>query len=103
MSSRPVRQRAIMTNELMKLRHEVYSSASSFHDAMSKYFAALNDDAAAVPATASVARAAGLAYNTALVALLKHLKSLPSDSEVNREAERAERNISILSFEVQRL
>lgn len=90
-------------DELIKLRHEVYSTASIFHEAMSKYFAALKDDAAAVSGVASVAREAGQAYNAALVALLKHLNSLPSNMEINREAERAERTISILSFEVQRL
>ncbi|HEX8749408.1 MAG TPA: hypothetical protein VF717_19685 [Pyrinomonadaceae bacterium] len=92
-----------MTDELMKLRHEVYSSASFFHDAMSKYFVALKDNAAAVPDAASVARKAGVAYNATLVALLKHLKSLPPNPEVNLEVERAERTISILSFEIRRL
>jgi hypothetical protein len=92
-----------MMDELMKLRREVHSSASLFHGAMSKYFAALNEDAAAVPVTAAVARKAGQAYNAALVALLKHLKSLPPNPEAALEAERAERIISILSFEVQRL
>ncbi|HEX8175873.1 MAG TPA: hypothetical protein VF543_12200 [Pyrinomonadaceae bacterium] len=92
-----------MTDELMKLRHEVYSSAAFFHEAMSKYFSALKDDAAAVQDAASVARKAGVAYNATLVALLKHLKSLPSNPKVNVEAEQAERTISILSFEIRRL
>ena len=92
-----------MTDELRKLRHEVYRSASLFHAAMSKYFAALNDDHAAVPVTAAVARETGEDYNAALVSLLKHLQSLPADPEVHLEAERAERTISILSFEVRRL
>jgi hypothetical protein len=92
-----------MMDELSKLRREVYSSAALFHAAMSKYFTALNDDAAAVPVTAAVAREAGEDYNAALVSLLKHLKSLPSSLEVSQEAERAERTISLLSFEVRRL
>lgn len=103
MSSGAVQQLAIMTDELIKLRHEVYSAASRFHLAMSKYFSALKSDTAAVPELAAVAREAGHAYNVSLVALLKHLKSLPSNLDANREAERAERTISILSFEVQRL
>lgn len=92
-----------MTDELIKLRHEVYSTASRFHLAMSKYFAALKNDTAAIPELAAIAREAGQSYNVSLVALLKHLKSLPSNLEVTTEAERAERTISILSFEVQRL
>jgi hypothetical protein len=91
-----------MTDELMKIRHEVYISASLFHEAMSKYFSALRDKAA-IHDAASAARKAGLAYNAALVALLRHLKSLPSNPEVHTEAEQAERTISILSFEIQRL
>lgn len=92
-----------MMDELIKLRREVNSSAALFHAAISKYFTALNDDAAGVAGAADTAREAGQAYNAALVSLLRHLKSLPFDLEVNREAERAERIISILSFELQRL
>lgn len=105
MSAAPFQQRAIMTDELIKLRHEVYRCAALFHGAMAQYFAALNGDATAgaVAEITVTAREAGMAYNAALVALLKNLKSLPANEKVNREAERAERNISILSFEVQRL
>jgi hypothetical protein len=94
-----------MTDELIKLRHEVYRCASLFHGAMAQYFAALNSDASAgaVSGITVTAREAGQDYNAALVALLKNLKSLPASEDVSREAERAERTISILSFEVQRL
>ncbi|MBD0372412.1 MAG: hypothetical protein ICV60_16330 [Pyrinomonadaceae bacterium] len=101
----PVDASAMMTDKLLKLRHEVYRCAAIFHEEMAKYYNALNNDAAAeaVSTTARDAREAGTAYNTALVALLKHLNSLPRSSEARAEAERAERVISILSFEMQRL
>jgi Pyruvate/2-oxoacid:ferredoxin oxidoreductase gamma subunit len=104
MSARPIQQ-TIMTDELFKLRHEVYRSAALFHGEMAKYFAALNDDstAATLSEITRAAREAGLAYNAALVALLKHLTSLPRDAETSIEAEQAERTISILSFELRRL
>lgn len=94
-----------MTDELSKLRHEVYAQAALFHEEMAKYYNALNNDAsaAALSEASSAARGAGAAYNTALVALLKHLNSLPRSMEASVEAERAERVISILSFEMQRL
>jgi hypothetical protein len=94
-----------MTGELFKLRHDVYHSATLFHGEMARYFAALNNDATA-EALSEITRGvreAGLAYNSALVALLKHLTSLPHDAEVSLEAEQAERTISILSFELRRL
>jgi Pyruvate/2-oxoacid:ferredoxin oxidoreductase gamma subunit len=94
-----------MTDELFKLRHEGYRTAAIFHEEMAKYYNALNNDAsaAAMSDTTRAARDAGVAYNTALVALLKHLNSLPLDAEARIESERAERTISILSFELRRL
>ena len=92
-------------DELFNLRHEVYRCAAIFHEEMAKYYNALNNDASAeaIYDTSRAARDAGIAYNTALVALLKRLNSLPRDAETQVEAERAERTISILSFEVQQL
>jgi hypothetical protein len=94
-----------MTDDLLKLRHESYRCAAVFHEEMAKYYNALNNDASAgaMSDTTRAAREAGTAYNTALVALLKHLSSLPLDAEARIEAERAERTISILSFELRRL
>jgi hypothetical protein len=94
-----------MTDELFRIRHEVYRCAALFHEEMAKYYNALNNDASAVAVsdTTRVAREAGQAYNTALVTLLKHLNSMPRDAETSVEAERAERTISILSFEVRRM
>ena len=94
-----------MTDNLSKFRHDVYHCGALFHRAMAKYFADLNNNAPAaeMAVTARAARETGAAYNAALVALLKQLKSLPDNTEVSREAERAERTISILSFEIQRL
>lgn len=92
-------------DELFKLRHEVYRSAALFHGEMAQYFAALNNDTAgaALSEIKRAAREAGMAYNAVLVALLKHLTSLPRDAEASIEAEQAERTISILSFELRRL
>jgi hypothetical protein len=106
MSAPRIKVQESVTEELARLRHEVNSAASLFHGAMASYFSVLND--AAAPAstlseTTVAAREAGLAYNAVLVALLKHLNSLPGDAEVRVEAERAERTISLLSFETRRL
>jgi uncharacterized protein (DUF885 family) len=94
-----------MTDELFKLRHEAYRCAAIFHEEMAKYYNALNYDASAgaISDATRAAREAGLAYNTSLVALLKHLNSLTLDSQARIEAEQAERTISILSFELRRL
>jgi Pyruvate/2-oxoacid:ferredoxin oxidoreductase gamma subunit len=106
MSARPLQKREVVTDKLDQLRHEVYRSAALFHGAMAKYFSVLDDAAAARETLSEItlaARESGAAYNTALVALLKHLGSLPDDAEAREEAERAERTISLLSFETRRL
>ncbi len=94
-----------MTQELPALRQDVYSCASQFHGAMAKYYAALNESAAGedVADLRRVAREAGVSYNSALVALFKHLQSLPHNAGMSREAEQTERTISLLSFEIRRL
>lgn len=92
-----------MTDDLTKLRHEVYRSGALFYGAMAKYFTDLNNDVTGLTDTTLTARETGLAYNAALVALLKRLNSMPGNTEISREAERAERAISLLSFEIQRL
>ena len=93
------------TDESVKLRHEVYRCGALFHRALTEYFTALNEDAAAtvIADITGAVREAGEVYNAALVALLKHLKSLPGNAEISAEVERAERTISILSFEIRRL
>jgi hypothetical protein len=73
---------------------------------MAKYFTDLNNEVVTADAMTDSTRAvsqAGAAYNVALVALLKNLKSLHGDADLSVEAERAERTISILSFEIRRL
>lgn len=92
-----------MKDELVKLRREVYRTGALFYGAMAKYFTDLNNEGTGQSDSTLIAREAGLAYNAALVALLKRLNSLPSSTEISREAERAERAISLLSFETQRL
>ena len=94
-----------MTDELIKFRHEVYRCGALFHKALTEYFTALNEDAdpAVIAGITQTVREAGEVYNAALVALLKHLKSLPGNAGMSEEAERAERTISILSFEIRRL
>lgn len=94
-----------MNQELLTFRQDVYRCAARFHGAMAEYFAALDADKTAedVVNIRLAAREAGLAYNAALVALLKRLKSVPGDAALNKEAEQTERTISILSFEVQRM
>jgi len=94
-----------LTDELNKWRQEIYLSASRFHAEMAKYFAALTGDTSAgdIDATKRAAREAGNYYNVALVSFLKHLKTLPLGAELRAEAERAERTISLLSFELSQL
>ena len=94
-----------MTQKVVALRQEVYGSAAQFHGAMAAYFAGLNNKAsdADIDKLKRAARETGIKYNAALVALLKHLQSVPRTSTGNREAEQTERTISLLSFEVQRL
>ena len=94
-----------MTEKLLALRHDVYRCAADFHGAMAKYFAALNADSSREDLShlKLTAGEAGKGYNAALVALLKHLKSVPGDARTNQEAEQTERTISLLSFEVRRL
>jgi hypothetical protein len=94
-----------MTEELSTIQHEVYRCGALFYDALAQYFSALNNDAAggALRDATQAARRAGEDYNAALVALFKHLQSLPGDAHAGRQAERVERAISILSFEIQYL
>jgi hypothetical protein len=94
-----------MTGEPVTLQHDVYRCGALFYGALAQYFAALNNDAAdeVLREVTLSARRAGEAYNAALVALFKHLQSLPSEAGAGREAERLERAISILSFEIQYL
>lgn len=94
-----------MADELLDIRHNVYRCGALFHRGMAKYFDALNADVAGedLGRTAAAAREAGAAYNSALVALLKRLNSSRPEPEAAREAELAERAISLLSFELQRL
>jgi hypothetical protein len=95
----------ILINKLHENRQEIYRSASRFHAEMAKYFTALTGDTFGVDidTTKMAAREAGNAYNVALVSFLKHLKSLPLGEELRAEAERAERTISLLSFELSQL
>ena len=83
----------------------MYRCGALFHESMAKYFTALNSMAAAgdIYDARVAAREAGVAYNAALVALLKRLNSIDRNAESSREAERAERAISLLSFEIQSL
>ena len=94
-----------MTQELLALRQDVYSNAAQFHGAMAKYYAALNESAPKEDVTnlRRAAREAGVIYNSALVALFKHLQSQPNNAGMRREAEQTERTISLLSFGVQQL
>ena len=94
-----------MAEKAQSLQEQIYSYGARYHQAMAQLFAALSGDEAAgeTDETRCHARVAGEAYNGALVALLKHLKSLPETAEVRKEAEWTERTISLLSFEMRRL
>ena len=95
----------VMGDEFLTLRQEVYNCASRFHTAMANYFDALKGEASAgsVEDAKLAVREAGARYNAALVASMKHLRALPGNAEINKEAEWIERTISLLTFEMRRV
>ena len=94
-----------MTDELLAIRREVYRSASRYHAAASKLFAALSEDVSAGGTTEHrlAMLEAGEVHHSTLIVLLHHLKSRPLDAQARAEAEQVERAIALLSFEIRRI